>query len=338
MNYGYGPTDPAAIATTLDRPEVEAWGIAALSLGGLAIDGQTLPFVAGREGFDGLALPVVEGELPVADDEIALGSLTARQLGLSVGDEALVSTPFGERSATVRGLVVLPPICPFLGDRASLGTGVLLPAPLFEAVLAGSESGTGLAPVDFADALGSFIAIDLQPGVDGHQFLGALSDALGTWGDNGVHPFVYPGPVRPATVADVAAMRAVPVALAGVFALATAASLGLGITVSTRARRRELALLRALGATGRQLRASVRWHALVVVGTGLVVGLPLGTALGRGSYRAFATGLGTLPDPVVSLPWIGVLVVATMGTGLLAAAGPGRRAARTATGEVLRGE
>lgn len=281
---------------------------------------------------------MVEGELPVADDEIALGTLTARQLGLSVGDEALVSTPFGERRATVRGLVVLPPIGPFLGDRASLGTGVLLPAPLFEAVLAGSESGTGLAPVDFADALGSFVAIDLLPGVDGHQFLGAISDELGTWDVEGVRPFVYPGPVRPATVADVAAMRAVPVALAGVFALAMAASLGLGITVATRARRRELALLRALGATGRQLRASVRWHALVVVATGLVVGLPLGTALGRASYRAFATGLGTLPDPVVSLSWIGVLVVATMGTGLLAAAGPGRRAARTTAGEVLRGE
>jgi len=133
-------------------------------------------------------------------------------------------------------------------------------------------------------------------------------------------------------------MKAVPLALVGVFALTMVVGLGLGIAAATRARRRELAVLRALGCVGRQLRASVRWHALCVVGVGLVVGIPIGLALGRTSYRAFAEGLGFFPEPEVSVWWTLLIVVAALGMGLLASAGPADHAARSPAARVLRNE
>ena len=138
------------------------------------------------------------------------------------------------------------------------------------------------------------------------RFLADISDELPTWDANGAHPFVYAESVRPATVANVAAMRAVPIALAGVLALTMAIGLTLAIAVATRARRRELAVLRALGCVGRQLRASVRWQALTVVGVGLLLGVPLGLATGRLAYGAFADGRAwcpTRPSPSRGSRW-----------------------------------
>lgn len=298
-----------------------------------------MPYVAGNAGFEAMRLAVVEGELPSANDEIALGSKTAERLGLAVGDTTTVEAYDGERRATVRGLVVLPSIGPFQADRTSPGTGALLSASFFDALVleVAQEAGTEPGQVS-ADSLSGFVAVDLRPGVDSREFLASIADELPTWESSGARPFTYAEPVRPATIANVAAMRDVPVALAGLLALAMAVGLVLAIAVATRSRRRELAVLRALGCVGRQLRATVRWQALTVVVAGLAVGLPVGLATGRIAYRAFATGLGVLPDPVVPLPWVLLLVVATLALGPLAAAGPGRRAARVAAGEALRDE
>lgn len=337
VGFGYGGADPAAIAATLDHPDVEAWGLAALAADA-TIDGEPVPIVAGRAGFDSLPLPVIEGSRPTADDEIALGALTARLLGLDVGDKALVTTPYGEREATVRGLVVLPSLGPVDASRATLGTGALLPAPFLERMLSDGARDQGIEPEALADGIASFVAIDLRAGVDSHEFLAVIAAGLGDWDVEGYAPFTYPDPVRPATVADVAAMRAIPVALAGVLALALAVGLGVAISAATRGRRRELAILRALGCTGRQLTASVQWHAATVVGVGILVGLPLGVAAGRITYRAYAEGLGFFPEPDLSPVWTLLIATAAVVTGLVASTGPALRAARSATADVLRSE
>ncbi len=99
LDLGYGgTTNPEAIAATLDRPEVETWGLASIA-GSLTINEETMPYVAGRTGFDSLRIPVVAGRPPVGSDEIALGALTARRLRLDVGAEVLVKTAYGDRRA-----------------------------------------------------------------------------------------------------------------------------------------------------------------------------------------------------------------------------------------------
>ena len=145
VGFGYGGSDEEAIEATLDRAEVRAWGIAGTSVDS-TIDGEPVPFIAGLEGFHDLPLPVIRGVLPEADDEIALGTLTADRLGLAVGDTATLTTPYGDRQATVSGLVVLPAVGPFEADRTSLGTGALLSHRFIEALLGDAERTAGMEP------------------------------------------------------------------------------------------------------------------------------------------------------------------------------------------------
>jgi hypothetical protein len=219
---------------------------------------------------------------------------------------------------------VLPTIGPLESDRTSLGTGAWLPAPFFESLVGQAEGQTGMSGVDLADRLGSFVAIDLAKGVDPSKFLGALGDDLKAWDPTGFPPQIFTKPVRPATVIDVSAMRRVPLLLAAALAITMAASVVAGIASGTRARRQELALVRALGGTPRQIRASVRWHALAIVLAGLVVGLPLGVVVGRIAFGAFARDIGTVPRPAVPLLLLVVTGVVVIVTGLAASVMPSR--------------
>ena len=334
VGYGYGGLDHEAVEATLDRPEVDGWGVAAL--GSVFIKGESVAAVGAGADFDELALPVIEGDLPADTDEIALGLQTSQELDLGVGDELTVTSDFGEAPARVTGVVVLPSLGVFESDRAGTGTGVLLSAPLFDDLVGQGEDTFGLDRGELRSQLDAFVGIDLQDGVDPERFLAGVGEELRSWDGYGFVPFPQPDPVRPAQIADAAAMQAVPVALGGFFALAMAVGLALGIAAATRERHRELAVLRALGCSGRQLAASVRWHALSVVVAAIVVGAPVGIAVGRALYRAFARDLGVVPRPVTSVGWVAMVLAATVAVGLLAAAGPGRRAAHEAIAQVLR--
>ncbi|MEO5843033.1 MAG: FtsX-like permease family protein [Acidimicrobiales bacterium] len=327
VNFGYGPTKLDAAATSLDRPEVDRWAAASMA-GGLTVNGVPLPFLAPREGFEELIAPstIVSGRQPHAADEIALGTRTARDLGVGVGDQVTVKTPNGERDARVSGLVVLPALGPFESDRMSLGGGALLSTAFYDALLDQAQDQTGASGSDLADQFASFVAIDFADGVDPAEFMAEIREQLPGWDPYEVPPLVFTDPVRPAAVVDVDSMRQVPVLLAGAFALTMAASLVAGIASGTRARRRELAVVRALGGTPRQIRASVRWHAIAVVAVGLVIGLPVGVVVGRVAFASFARDLGTAPRPFVPLLLVVVTIVVVLAIGLAASVMPARRA------------
>jgi len=332
INAGYGETNAGEVAPTLDdRPEVERWGLAAVS-GGLDVDGVTLPLIADVEGYDAFVddSVVIEGHAPTGDGEVALGALTAEDLGVDLGDEVTLTMPYGERTASVSGTVVLPAVGPFESDRSSLGTGVLLPAPLFEAILGQSEEQTGKTGAELARGLGAFVVIDLAEGTDPEAFFDELGTEPVAWGPFGEPPFQYTEPVRPATVLDIAAMRTIPSWLAGALSVALATSVVAGITAGTRGRRRELAVVNAMGATRRQLRRSIRVHSLAVVGAGLLVGLPAGVVLGRLGFRLFAEDLGAAPDPTVPPGLLVAVTVAGLALALGAAALAGRGATAAA--------
>ena len=98
----------------------------------------------------------------------------------------------------------------------------------------------------------------------------------------------------------------------------------LGLSIHERTR--ELGLLRAVGMTRGQLRATVRAEAVIIALLGAAEGLLVGTLLGWAVVRAMsAQGVQQLSVPVVQL-----LVVAGLAavSGVAAAAAPGRRAAR----------
>jgi hypothetical protein len=326
INAGFDGADPAQITSSLNGPEVAGWGVGATAVTA-TIDGVKLPAIADIRGLADLGLPTLDGVLPRNDHEVALGSNSADRLGVSVGDQVAVETDFGERDATVTGIVVLPAIGAFLSDRAGLGTGILLSAPFFHAVVSDAETATGVDPGTFYDTIGGFVAIDLRDGVDAAQFIRAMGDDVLTWDAEQRQPTVHLDPVRPAQIADLASVKAAPLVLAGLIGLTIIIGLIASLGRAIRVRRRELAVLRALGCRGSQLFATVIWQALTVVLIGLLVGVPLGTIAGSALWRRFASDLGIIPAPTLPWAWTAIAIGTTVVVSIAAAVFSGIRAA-----------
>jgi ABC-type lipoprotein release transport system permease subunit len=143
---------------------------------------------------------------------------------------------------------------------------------------------------------------------------------------------------RPAEIVNYRSMGATPLILGLGLTLGAVTALGLTLVASVRRRRRSMAMLRTLGFTGRQLRASVAWQSSVAVVIGLVVGVPLGIVAGRFLWDLFATNIYVIPSPTVSALAIVVIVLGALVLGNLVAALPGRIAARTSAALLLRTE
>jgi putative ABC transport system permease protein len=98
----------------------------------------------------------------------------------------------------------------------------------------------------------------------------------------------------------------------------------LGLSIYERIR--ELGLLRAVGATRGQLRSMIRWEAVIIAVLGAVLGLAVGVFFGWTIVRALSSqGITEFALPVGQL--VAFVVTAAL-AGILAAVGPGRRAAR----------
>ncbi|GAA1622133.1 ABC transporter permease [Georgenia ruanii] len=96
-------------------------------------------------------------------------------------------------------------------------------------------------------------------------------------------------------------------------------------------RTRELGLMRAVGATKRQVRAVVRRESVLMALLGAVTGVALGTAAGVALARSLSdSGITSLSVPV---PTLAVYLVVAAIVGVLAAVGPARRASKV---DVLR--
>jgi ABC-type antimicrobial peptide transport system permease subunit len=104
------------------------------------------------------------------------------------------------------------------------------------------------------------------------------------------------------------------------------ASFALALSAAVRRRRADLALLKALGFTRRQLSATVAWQATGIVTVGLLVGVPLGVALGRLTWNLFARQLDVLAEPAVPRVAIAVIVLAAVVAANALALLPARRA------------
>jgi ABC-type antimicrobial peptide transport system permease subunit len=105
-----------------------------------------------------------------------------------------------------------------------------------------------------------------------------------------------------------------------------------------RRRRRELALLKTLGFTARQLSSVVAWQATVAVVAGAIIGVPLGIILGRTLWDLFAHEISVVPAPAVPVTAVVLIAVGAVALGNLVAALPARMAARTPTALLLRAE
>ena len=123
--------------------------------------------------------------------------------------------------------------------------------------------------------------------------------------------------------------------LVGALAILT---LGHALLTSTRQRRRDLAVLRSLGADRPWIGRTVHAQASALAVAAAIIGVPAGIVAGRALYRSFVDRLGLVPDVatptlLVALVVVGVLVVANV-----AAAVPAHRARRAPVTSLLRAE
>jgi ABC-type antimicrobial peptide transport system permease subunit len=274
-----------------------------------------------------------------------LGPATLAQLHKRIGDfvvlRGVMSQPIRLR---IVGTATLPTIGTTLGVHQSMSTGAVISAKAIPAALLNSYG-----PFSGPNA----IFIRLRSGVDpaaarrsldkvAEEIHGTFNtpQATATFGPGvyyGIDISVL-GAQRPAEIVNYRSMGTTPAVLAGGLAVGAVVALILTLVASVRSRRRELALLKMLGFSQRQLAAAIAWQSTAIAVIGLVVGVPIGILLGRILWGLFARQLAALA--VVTVP-IALLVVVAIGALALAnvvAALPGLRAARTPTTLVLRAE
>ena len=142
---------------------------------------------------------------------------------------------------------------------------------------------------------------------------------------------------RPAEIVNYQSTGGTPEVLAGGLGAGAAIALALALVATVRRRRPDLALLKTLGFTGRQLAGSLASQATVTAAVGIVLGLPLGVVVGRQLWILFARDINAVPQPAVPAS-IALVALGALLLAIVVATIPARAAASTPAGISLQQE
>jgi putative ABC transport system permease protein len=318
----------AAAASVADDPDIARWtgtymGVP-IQVNGIGVDAVTT-----GPGPDGplVAVPLAGG-LPRRPGDIVLGMRTLAEIGARIGDTVRVSLTGIPGSAASRRIVGTA-VFPAVSDGTDLGTGA-------ELTVAGL---TGMAPHGLTVPPYTALVVTFRASAPAYQAsteqqdIAALTSRLDALG-----PYAVSAAATPADLVNFGQVQDLPLLLGlalGAAALLTLAHL---LLTAVRRRRRDLAVLRVLGLTGRQVRATVSWMAVTVALAALAAGIPVGIACGRLAWEFFAGELGVQPVTVVPAVPVGILIAAGLALAVALAALPGARASRARPAAVLRAE
>jgi hypothetical protein len=328
MNGGGGLGDIPAkpVAKLLDQSKyVAAWSTVYFGL--LKIDGQNVS-VMGASPHAIVSSPILTGHGFNDVNEIVLGTATLNQLHKQVGDSVEVSAGGASTKLQIVGTATLPTIGVGGINHLKMGSGAILAyqlIPVSQRNLFDVKAGPNA------------ILVRTKPGVNHRAALRALSAILVKLGGNN-NGAQAQGVQRPAQIINYGSLGSTPVVLGGALAAGAVVAMGLTLITSVRRRRRELALLKILGFTRRQLAAAIAWQSSVATAIGTALGVPLGVVLGRFLWDLFAHEIYAVPSPDVPLSSVVLIVVSALVLANLVAAIPGRVAAKTPTALLLRAE
>jgi ABC-type antimicrobial peptide transport system permease subunit len=117
-----------------------------------------------------------------------------------------------------------------------------------------------------------------------------------------------------------------------------AAIVGNTLITSVGRRRRDLAVLKTIGLTPRQVASVIAWQATTFSFVALIVGLPLGIVAGRWAWNLVASNIGSATPPFVPVLAIILVVPAVVAVCNIMAAVPGWVAARVPPATTIRSE
>jgi hypothetical protein len=279
---------------------VSRYRLVEMSLGdGKPLSGDVL------EPFKGEVGPtLLRGRLPSEEGEIAIKATDAEERGLEIGRE--IDAKHHKKTLHVKVVGMLP------------GTS-------FTGFVIGPESAASLAAREF-DEVG--LLVEAAPGVS----ISALkSDLQDTFSE------VYE-PVPPPPVENLRGVRDFPRWIAAFLAVLGLAAVGHLLVTAVRRRSRELAILKVIGFDRAQMRTTVILQALLVTVLGVLIGAPLGLAVGRTAWTIVTSQIQAVNLPNFPIADLSIIVpVALVFTAFLSLL-PANRAATVSPATILHSE
>jgi hypothetical protein len=223
---------------------------------------------------------IVRGRAAAGPDEVALGRKSLDELGIEIGDKVEV-TGDGEGRAV---LTVVGEVVAWGQDEVDTG---------FE------MSTGGLRALMSVTCDGTFSCEpDLQ-----YVLVAGDSDARTALVNEDFSPITLPSEID-----NLEEAGALPWWLAAFLGALGVAGLLHAVVTVLRARRRDVAIGRALGLTVGGSRSAARWATATMAGVGVAVGVPLGIVVGRLVWARTADRLGVILEH--GLPWWAPIVTA----------------------------
>jgi ABC-type antimicrobial peptide transport system permease subunit len=341
VDFNFGTASPTQ-GTQMAHAITAIDGYAAGNYGQLTIDGKIVPAIGLDQVRGGGYLTLLAGRAPTAPDEIAVGAQTLRAIGARLGQTVTVTVnqditgPGPARRMRVVGVAVLPAFSRGSFTPTGLGTGAALPAI---ALSAGTREGTTDSPCRPGGLCYNFFLLRYKPGTDLAAEAAMITKVLTSNGCP-VGSCIVPAVAdqRPGDIKNYASIRDTPLALAVVLAVLAVGTLAHVLLTGVRRRRRDLALLKTLGFTRRQVLGTVAWEASALAAVALLVGLPLGVVAGHWAWAVFASAAGVSTAATVPLATVLLAIPATLLAANVIAAAPGWEAARLRPALVLRTE
>ncbi len=342
---------PAPLAARVLAAEPAITGYAEGDTGQVSVDGTLVPAigvdpspgaaasstVSGADGY----LTLLAGRAPSGPGEIALGAQTMRAVHARLGEDVRVAVDFStgvtvagsQRTRTMRvvGEVVFPDFGLDTLSDTDLGSGAIVAASLLSE---GGQPQSQTCPTRITCY--NFFLLRYKPGTD-------LAAAKATLLAAAARASCPPGAClmtasqQPGDIQDYVAVRDTPLLLGALLAVLAVGTLAHVLLTGVRHRRRDLAVLKALGLTRAQVQGAVAWEATALAAVALLVGVPAGIIAGRLAWAAFAEA-GVTPAATFDLALVLLTVPVTLLLANVIAAWPGRSAARLRPAAVLRAE
>ncbi|SFC14543.1 ABC transporter permease [Streptomyces aidingensis] len=262
---------------------------------------------------------VARGTAPAGPGEVMVDSATADNKNLEIGEELRVISVTGDHSLTITGIVdftITNPGAAILYFEPSAAQQILLGA----------------------DDAYTELAVDAAPGVGDAELKERVAAALGTedYQIRTADEYIEDNRSEIAGVFDF--LQYVLLGFAGISLLVGIFLIVNTFTMLVAQRTREIGLMRAIGASRKQVYRSVLIEALLLGVVGSVLGFAAGLGIAVGLMALMgALGMNLSTDDLtigVSVPVIGMVVGVTV--TLLAAWLPARRAARVTPMDALR--
>ncbi|MEO7555571.1 MAG: ABC transporter permease, partial [Acidimicrobiales bacterium] len=266
-----------------------------------------------------ITFALTQGRAPANDGEVAVGPKTALDLHVRVGDRFELGAD--HVVVQVVGLALFPPDVHAEFDEGVWVTGSALNA-----------QAPSVTSDDLFQGAERAIVVRFPKGTDTVSAVGALNDRVGDQ-TQGVAPAEIP-----AELTNLRNVRTLPLLLAGFLGLLAIAAVSHVLLTSSRRRRRDFAVLRAVGVSRRDTRLMLNAQGTAIGLVGLAVGVPLGVGLGRTGWRWVADRVPLDDVPPFAVVAVVVIVPAAIAIVNALAVWPGRRVSRLHPAEVLRAE